>query len=76
MTNMRGDAVKQSKLLSFVESGTNAVIGLAVSWAFTYFALPLFGLIPTPAVAGWITLCYFILSMGRAYILRRIFDTF
>lgn len=63
----------QSRRLSLFESVTNACIGLMVSWAFTYFCLPLFGINPGAAQALVITLCYFVLSLGRGYVLRRAF---
>lgn len=64
----------QTKRMSFVESETNAVVGLVISWAFTYWGLPLFGLEPSPYEATQITAVYFVLSVVRSYILRRIFN--
>lgn len=64
----------QSKLMSFLEAKTNAVVGLAVSWLFTYYGLPLFGINPTVHEASLITFCYFFLSLGRGYVLRRLFN--
>ena len=63
----------QSKRMSFVEAKTNAVVGLLVSWLFTFLCLPLFGLEPSPLSATGITACYFVLSLGRGYVLRRLF---
>jgi len=63
----------QSRRMSFIEAKTNAIIGLMVSWLFTYLCLPFFGLEPTPWAATWITLSYFVLSLARSYILRRVF---
>jgi len=63
----------QSKKMSFVEAKTNAIVGLLVSWLFTYFCLPLFGFKPSAIDATWITGCYFFLSFARSYILRRAF---
>jgi hypothetical protein len=67
--------IPQSKLMSFVEANTNAVVGLIVSWAFTFWGLPLFGIHPSPVQATGITACYFFLSIGRAYVLRRGFES-
>ena len=64
----------QSKKLSFVEAKSNAVVGLLVSWLFTFLCLPLFGLEPSPLEATGITACYFVLSLGRSYVLRRVFN--
>ena len=63
----------QSKRMSFVEAKTNAVVGLLVSWLFTFLCLPWFGLEPSLTDATWITACYFVLSLGRGYVLRRLF---
>ena len=67
---------KQSKKMSLAEAFTNAVIGLVVSWLFTYFMLPLFGLQPNAHIALWITACYFALSTVRSYLIRRLFANF
>ena len=66
--------MKQSRIMSFIEANANAVIGLIVSWLFTYFALPLFGLEPSAGEAAVITFCYFMLSVGRSYLIRRWFN--
>jgi len=65
----------QSRRMSFIEAKANAIIGLLVSWLFTYLCLPLFGLEPSMLEATWITACYFVLSMARSYVLRRVFVT-
>lgn len=64
----------QSKKMSMIESNANALVGLVISWLFTYFCLPWFGLNPSGGTAIVITMCYFVLSVARGYILRRIFD--
>lgn len=66
--------MRQSRWASFVEAKTNAVVGLVVSWCFTYYVLPAFGFWPTASEAAAITACYFVLSMGRSYVIRRIFN--
>ena len=63
----------QSKMMSLIEAKANAVVGLLVSWLFTYLCLPWFGLEPSPIDATGITACYFVLSLGRSYVLRRLF---
>ena len=65
----------QSRRMSFIEAKSNAIVGLLVSWLFTYLCLPLFGLEPSMIEATWITACYFVLSMARSYVLRRVFVT-
>ena len=65
----------QSRRMSFFEAKTNALVGLLVSWLFTFYGLPLFGLSPSPVAATGITAIYFLLSFTRSYVLRRIFNT-
>lgn len=64
----------QTRKKSLLESITNATLGLVISWLFTYYGLPLFGISPDSIQATWITGVYFILSLGRGYIVRRIFN--
>ncbi len=68
--------MKQARFMSLIEAKTNAGVGLFVSWGFSYWGLPLFGLTPSPTQAAGITGCYFILSFLRSYFLRRIFNSF
>ena len=65
--------MSQSRAMSLVEAKTNAVIGLAVSWLFTLFGLPFFGLEPSPQEATGIAAAYFLLSTMRSYLIRRAF---
>lgn len=65
----------QSRRMSFIEAKTNAIVGLLVSWLFTFLCLPFFGLEPSALEATWITASYFVLSMARSYVLRRVFVT-
>lgn len=65
---------KQSRRMSLVEAKTNAVIGLLVSWIFTFYGLPLFGIEINVSQASGITICYFFLSLIRSYIIRRFFN--
>lgn len=59
-----------------MEANANSIIGLIISWLFTYYGLPMFGLEPSKSEAGMITACYFFLSLGRSYIIRRIFNKY
>ena len=74
MSGLPSIRARQSRLMSLVEAKSNAVVGLLVSWLFTYFCLPWFGLEPSPLDATGITACYFILSLARSYVLRRFFN--
>ena len=64
----------QRRSASLVEAATNAIVGLVVSVLFTYFCLPFFGLRPSIIDASAIAGCYFVLSVVRAYVLRRAFE--
>lgn len=66
--------LKQSRGMSFIEAKANAVVGLVISYLFSLYGLPLFGMETSPAQAGGITACYFFLSLGRGYIIRRAFN--
>ena len=61
---MRADAV---------EAFANAAIGLVVSWAATFFLLPLWGLTPSASQSAGITAMFFGLSFVRAWMLRILF---
>ena len=67
--------MRQSKWMSLIEAKANAVVGLIVSWEFTFHGLPLFGIEPSALQAVWITGCYFTLSFVRSYVIRRIFES-
>lgn len=59
--------------LDAAEAFTNAAVGLFVSWAFTWAALPLWGLTPSVTDAAGITAAFFAISFARAFVLRRLF---
>ncbi len=65
---------RQTKRSSAAESLANAICGLGISWAFTFWGLPIFGIEPDPVQATWITASYFVLSAVRSYALRRLFN--
>jgi hypothetical protein len=63
--------------LDLVEAAANATVGLIVSWAVTYFALPLlFGLAPSAGQSAAITALFFGISAARSFVLRRVFRRF
>ncbi len=64
----------QSRASSFTESLTNITIGLLVSWAFTFWLLPLWPLPPSPGQALQISLVFFVISGARSYAIRRAFN--
>jgi hypothetical protein len=67
--------MKQPRYMSLIEAKTNAGLGLLISWVFSYWGLPLFGLTPSATQAAGITACYFVLSFSRSYVLRRMFNS-
>lgn len=68
------DRIKQSKKMSAAESITNCVIGVIVSYFFTFYGLRAFGISPDASQSFYITACYFFLSLVRSYIVRRAFN--
>jgi hypothetical protein len=66
--------VSQSRKLSAVEATTNVLIGYVVATIAQFVIFPLFGInIPAAehlAIAGLFTL----VSLGRSYLLRRLFN--
>ena len=63
-------------MIDAIEALANAIIGLVVSWAVTYLALPLWGLTPSPVDAAAITGTYFVVSFLRAWAIRFAFRRF
>ena len=59
--------------LSALEAFCNAVIGLIVSWGVTYYALPLWGLVPSASASAGITAMYFVISFARSWAIREVF---
>jgi len=56
-----------------IEAATNATAGLVVSWAVTLYALPLWGLHPSPGQSAGITALYFAISFARSWAIRAAF---
>jgi len=56
-----------------IEALCNALVGLVVSWAATYWLLPMWGLQPSASASAGITGMFFVLSFARAYALRSLF---
>lgn len=58
---------------SATEALCNAVVGLLVSWAVTYWCLPWWGLEPSASAALGITVFYFVVSFVRSFAIREVF---
>ncbi len=59
--------------LDATEAAANAVTGLVISWAVTFWLLPVWGLHPTAGQSVGITATYFAISFCRSWALRRVF---
>jgi len=59
--------------MNALEALTNATIGFAISWAATYWLLPLWGFEPAASQAFSITAMFFTISFARAWALRVLF---
>jgi ABC-type uncharacterized transport system permease subunit len=59
--------------ISAIEALCNALIGLVVSWAITFYALPLWGLEPSASASVGITAMYFFISFARSWVIREAF---
>jgi hypothetical protein len=60
-------------MMDFTETVVSTAIGLVVSWALTYAALPLWGFDPSAGDAVAITAMYTAASFIRQYAVRRAF---
>ena len=58
---------------SAIEALCNAFVGLAVSWAVTFYALPFWGLTPSASASAGITAMYFGISFARSWAIREAF---
>jgi len=66
--------MKQSRLMSLVESVANVVVGYGVAVVTQILIFPIFGLHTTLAQNLKLGLVFTIVSIGRSYALRRFFE--
>lgn len=64
----------QSRRLSALETAVNITVGFVISWALSYFILPIWGFAQSASAATTVTIIYTIASVARSYTLRRIFN--
>lgn len=64
----------QSKKMSIIESITNTIIGLLMSFYIQLLVFPMFGIELTTAINIKITAIFFVTSFVRSYSCRRIFN--
>jgi hypothetical protein len=65
----------QSKFLSFVESASNAIIGILSSFFMQALIFPFFEIHINTITNIKITLVFFVVSIIRSFILRRLFNS-
>jgi multisubunit Na+/H+ antiporter MnhE subunit len=65
----------QSKKLSVIETSTNIVIGLIVSFIIQLFLFPFMGIPISHKQNVIITLVFFVASFIRGYLVRRFFNS-
>jgi hypothetical protein len=68
--------MSQSKQKSLLESLTNTVIGLISSFTIQIILFPLLNIVVSLKQNATITLVFFVVSMLRGYIIRRLFNRF
>lgn len=66
--------MEQSKRASLLESLANTFIGFVISIVVGYFVFPMFGMPKSLASSFWITVVFTVVSIGRNYIVRRVFN--
>lgn len=64
----------QSRRASLVEALANQATGIAVNVLLAASVLPLFGFVATPASLAATTAVFFVASVVRVYVLRRLFN--
>jgi hypothetical protein len=66
--------MRQSRLMSLVEAGTNVVVGYGIAVLTQMAVFPLFGLRATIGQNLAIGAIFTVVSLARSYLLRRLFE--
>jgi hypothetical protein len=66
--------MKQSRLMSLVEALANVIVGYGVAVVTQMLIFPIFGLQTTLAQNLKMGAVFTIVSLGRSYVLRRLFE--
>jgi hypothetical protein len=66
--------MRQTRLMSLVEAAANVLVGLVIAVATQIVAFPILGLQATLAQNLKLALVFTGVSIGRSYLLRRVFD--
>lgn len=69
-----GSALKQSRFMSLVESAANVAVGYGVAVMTQILIFPIFGLQTTLAQNLQMGAIFSVVSIGRSFILRRLFE--
>lgn len=64
----------QTRRHSVFEAVANTLVGFAIAMMTNYYALPLFGFLPSIAQSFWITCIFTVVTLMRSYALRRLFN--
>ena len=65
--------MKDTRIKSLVESVFNISVGMGVAFLSNLIVLPLFGMPFSLTNLGIISVIYTIISLGRSYVIRRLF---
>jgi hypothetical protein len=66
--------MRQSRMMSLVEAVANVVVGLVVAVATQVVVFPILGLHASLGQNAKLALVFTAVSIGRSYVLRRIFE--
>lgn len=66
----------QTKLQSLLEANANTCAGLGISYAVSFVVYPALGMHGNAGTYALATLFFTVLSVGRNYIVRRVFNRF
>ena len=66
--------MKQSRVMSLVESSANVVVGYGLAVATQLLVFPWFGLPARISDAALMGVAFTVVSLGRSYFLRRVFE--
>lgn len=67
-------AVNQTRLESFIESVVNTFIGLAIAFTAQYFLFKVYKVQASTEVQCWLVFWMTLISIGRQYLIRRIWN--
>ena len=66
--------MSQTKKESLLESASNVLIGFTITIIASFIVYPMFGVQMSPLTNVWVTITFTLISLIRAYIIRRWFN--